>query len=422
MNLFARLFKVSRYLLVFGLARGALFASPILLANLIPASSYGRVEFAQALGSLLISILALGTGSVIPMVLLVKVEHSSWGAVLLHHFGIAASLALVALVCFAVDAQLPALCAVVMGVLLLQSLWSISLKSGGRPERSLFLDAGFWLVLVLTGAFMQFAANAENTLTLLPTAALSIYLSALLLYTGVRAKGECCQLNDLRYLGTLKAGIPLMFMGLLSAVVTSSGRIGFSSLTTPELTADYSVLFRATAIPIVAHQILLVAGFKRVFEIQWQSLEMRLTWMIGAVILLTVLIAASWPIVEMFMGPKFSLTRSRYTTECLLVLVQCIMWSAIAMNDLVITRAELGSKVARWCALYLFLAVLGAWSWLETFGVSMLKFVVVHSLVMVSYYGVQVFVMRRNEVKMYKKWSLALSAFLLLNLFAFFTY
>ena len=125
----SRLYRGFFYLLSFGLARGGLFFAPIVLANLLSPSDYGTLEFAQAIASMGAAVLALGTSAAVPLVLVRKIKTASWGGVLLHQIATVVALLLVALVSWQLDAK-PVVwfAAACTGALMLQGLWSVTLK------------------------------------------------------------------------------------------------------------------------------------------------------------------------------------------------------------------------------------------------------------------------------------------------------
>lgn len=408
------------YLMTFGLARGGLFVAPIILANLLTPSAYGRLEFAQALATIGATVLALGTSGVVPLVLIRKIDTASWNSVLVHHLVVATLLILCALLgLFAEWPPIVWLAALVTTGLMFQVLWSATLKSQGHAEASLLLDTGVW-------GLMAIAVITSYMLTTPPVnrwswaiAALSGYITALAVYTSWRLMRSDSHTNILTYTSTLRTGMPLMASTLLTLLATTSGRLGLGLLSTPEMMADYAILFRATALPIVAHQIIIIARFRQVFEQHTTELEKRLPIMIGLVTGSVILFWLLSGFIDVLLGPAFIKAFSQYRVEGLLILSQCILWSAIALNDLVNARSQTAGPVARATLLYFVLVLPVAWWFLSSRQISLSLFVPVHSIVMAGYFMTQAMVMRSRGIRLIRTWSLTLAAFSGLSAMAF---
>jgi hypothetical protein len=407
------------YVLCFGMARGGLFVAPIILANLLPAANYGILELAQALASVAATVLSLGTAATVPLVIVRKVQGAAWGSVLLHQVGVGSALGAVALILALAGAPplawLACLCTV---SLMLQSLWSVVLKSRGRGEASLLLDAGLWgslaCAVLLAVALSISAADREDWVT----ATLLVYSAALAFWTLWRFMQASPREAPSGYAATVRTGLPLMVTTLLALLATTSGRIGIGLLSTAELTADYAVLFRATALPIIAHQIIIVARFRQVFEWPTEQLERKLPWVVALVAGSVVAFRALVDHLGWLLGPAFVSAFASHRVEGLLILAQCILWSAIALNDLVNTRSQIAGVVVRWAAVYFALALPLTWLWLSARVVDLAVFVPVHSLVMAGYFLTQALVMWRCGVRLHRIWALTVGAFVALSALA----
>lgn len=412
-----RFSRVFFYLLSFGLARGGLFVAPILLANLLAPADYGALELAQATASMGAAVLALGTSATVPLVLVRKIITASWGGVLLHQIGIVTALLLVALVAWQFDARpVVWLAAACTGTLMLQGLWSVTLKSHGNGEASLLIDAGFWGILSLAAlAAYVLAISVEQRGTWI-FFALLVYLTALVCWTFWHFT-QTIPRDALRmYASTVRTGVPLMAVSLLALLATTSGRLGIGLLSSPEITAQYAVLFRSTALPIVAHQIIIVARFRQIFESPVSELERGLPVIVGLVAASVIGFWLCSNLTGFLLGPAFVSAFTQYRSEGLLILTQCILWSAIALNDLVNTRAQSAGAVARSSVLYFALVLPLAWWFLSSRAVSLSLFVPVHSVVMAGFYLIQVMAMWRSGLRLWRTWGLALGSFTILSI------
>lgn len=405
------------YVASFSLARGGLFLAPIVLANLLAPADYGVLELAQAIASMGTTILALGTSAAVPLVLVRKIGSASWGGILLHQFSAAALLLVLALAAWAENAApVVWVAAACTGVLMLQALWSVTLKSRGRGEASLLLDAGFWGILGMTAALglafgVPLVARGQWVF-----AALFAYLSALITFTFWRFIQLPARSALPMYGPTIRTGFPLMTASLLALLATTSGRLGIGLLSSPEMTSQYAILFRATALPIVAHQIIIVAGFRQIFEMSEPALERRLQVIVA---LVTACVIGFWlfsDIAGLLLGPAFIKAFAQHRAAGLLILTQSIMWSAIALNDLANTRAQSALLVGRLTALYFAVVLPLAWWFLSLKPISLELFVPVHSVVMGGYFLTQVLAMTMFGIRLWRPWALAGGAFVTLSI------
>jgi O-antigen/teichoic acid export membrane protein len=300
-----------------------------------------------------------------------------------------------------------------------QILWSAALKSHGHREASLLLDTGFWGLIAL-------AVITSYMLTYPPVnrwgwviATLMGYITALAGYTTWRLMRSDSHTDIFTYTSTLRTGMPLMAATLLTLLATTSGRLGLGLLSTPEMMADYAILFRAAALPIVAHQIIIIARFRQVFELHSTELEKHLPIVIGLVTGSVILLWLFSSFIDVLLGPAFIKAFSQYRVEGLLILSQSILWSAIALNDLVNTRSQTAGPVARATLLYFVLVLPLAWWFLSTRQISLPLFVPVHSVVMAGYFMTQARVMRSCGIRLTRTWLLTLTSFLGLSAMAF---
>lgn len=414
-----RLINVGKFLFTFGLARGALFVAPIVLSNLLSPADYGVIEMAQAFASVSVPLLALGMGSVVPLALVLKRENLSWAAILLHHLGVGVALAGLALILMAAGAGVVLwLSILALAVLMLQGLWSVSLKSYGRGETSLLMDAGFWCSLTIAGLLAFGFSLPDQQRWEWAVGALMLYLLMLigLTYGALARVRQPSQ--PLHYRETLRAGLPLMAGTLLSTLATMSGRLGMGVLSSPEVVADYAVLYRATMLPIVAHQVLMVSGFRLIFELPPAMLQRRLSLMVGLVAACVAGFAAFSSLFGFALGPRFMATFAAYRVEGLLILAQCVLWSAVPLNDILAARHNTASLMMRCTVFYLVVAFSLAWWFLSHEPVTLARFVPIHSFVLAGYFLVQVAVLYSSGLRLMSAWGLAAGSFFGFSLLA----
>jgi hypothetical protein len=213
------------------------------------------------------------------------------------------------------------------------------------------------------------------------------------------------------YRAALKVGTPLMIVTLFSLLATTSGRLGIGIFSSSEMTGHYAVLYRAMALPILAHQILVIGQFRELFEKPIDTLERKLPTIVILVGFSAILFwALSGPLGWMF-GRAFTWTFARYRMEGLLILAQCVLWSAIALNDLVSARRLIAIAVARWSAVYFAIVLPLLAVYLSLQEVEMRTFVLSHAFLMLGYFTTQTLAMSAAGVRLTRTWASTWIAF-----------
>lgn len=401
------------YLLNFGLARGALFGAPLLLANLLATQDYGQLEMALATASLLASTATLGTASVVPLVLLRDERNATLAGIIVHHLGVVVICALVGLMAGAVGAGSSwSFAALLTATLALQSLGSTHLKTLGHSDQSVMLDAGLFGLMAVSALLASLTGLVSPRqviwwMTALYCTALFVYYS----HSASRLRAESLQIN---WFAAIRAGLPLMLGGIVSMLVTTSGRLGTGLLAGPAMTADYAALARATALPIVMHQVILIAKFRHLFTASDREVERATTTVVCLVGLSAVGFWIFSPWLSLPLGSAFSRAWQNHHLPALWILSQSVLWSAIALNDLVITRHQLMARLLPVTGGGLLLALGLGWLALRYTGVTLENFVFTHGLIMLAFYLIQSGVMHAHKIRAWRTWSCAVGAYVLL--------
>ncbi len=397
----------------FGLARGALFFAPVLIANLLPVDEYGKIELAHSIAVLVALIMGFGLPSSVPLILLRGEVTARWDTMLLL-CGLLSALLMVSAIFVLIGTGemfgLPILVLLFAAILILQQLWSATLKSKGRSTGSVFLEAGFWTVMV--------AGAAAVTRFGLPSIAISVvmalYGAFLWLHTArdfLRSR-EKSRIFDL--LVNLRLGGPLMFTTLLTLCTVSAGRLILGSVTDVTTVGVYAVLYRSTMLPLIGHQILNIALFRRLFT--WDDeVLMRRVAVLPACVTLGVMVF--WLLADRFgflLGQRFVDTYTTHRIEGVVILGQTILWSAIAQNDLLVTRFQIAGHVARrmFFVLLVCLPGLAILTGSTTSSETLRTFVFGYSIVIFLYYIIQSAVIARRGHHFTLLWSTATVGFL----------
>ncbi|AMK26084.1 MULTISPECIES: polysaccharide biosynthesis protein [Sphingobium] len=401
---------------VFVGARAALFFAPITLANLLPVADYGRIETAQAIGSFLSILAALGLSNTVPLILIRKDRSARWDTLLLLIVvSSAAMLAIAASGSFFVDdiGSPWLLVPLATGLLMLQGFWATVLKSRGQSSEAVILEASFWLVALAGGALFACCGRSIGWIfALLLGYGVVLLMTTVRAYLAVRTTFALSDIYD-----NLRLAAPLLATALLGVFVSTAGRTILSFGASDAVVGLYSVLYRATALPLVAHQIVIIWQFRQIFS--WDEARIRKILPIIASIV-GACIFGQWSLAKhlgWLLGDRFVDTFHRHEMAGEIILIQTILWSAIAMNDLLNTRLKRSGKVAIWTSIFLvpasfiLLIIVAEVSRTDAPDHVLETFVGGYAALMLGYYLVQCFAMYRKGAWYPELWVVSTGIF-----------
>ena len=343
-------------MLAFVLARGALFAAPILLANMVPLDIYGRIEFAQSVASVLTVAIGLGLPFTVPLILLRPEVNQRWDTLLFLMLTISALIAATLLVMAAVTGSVLdrlTLIPLFTLALLLQGFWAMVLKSQNRTTFAVFAESGFWLAILAGVAVALLAGDVWQIMA----AAAFAYAAALFTLTALRFARQhtAFTMADLR--ANLRLGLPLVATTILSTLLLAIGRVIVGTFGSDLSIATYAILFRATSVALVVHQLLTIAYYQRLFLWEESVLRRRApVFVLGVAGFVLGFHLLADPLGWM-LGPQFARVWAEYRLEGALLLTQTILWSGIAWNDFLTTRLHIALQAAKWATAFLALGV-----------------------------------------------------------------
>lgn len=352
-----------RLLIDFVAARGLQFLAPVLAANLLPSNVYGEIEFAHAAASLLGGVLGLGLTALIPLSVVRKDPRYPLKTLLKHQVWIAVVLLLAALACATAGGYtLGGVVAVICAALVLQVTNSYFLRSTGRASASLYLEAAPFSLIAIGAGFAWLMPSSDpkgQVCSLLIVFVLvqlwqSTRLIRLQDYSGAAQYGVC-----------VRAGIPLMMAGLLSVLLTMSARLGSGLFGNAVVTAELAAIARITVLPMIAHQLVIVAKFRDLYSLPDESLQRLLLGLLAAVAAGGLVLWGLLPWISSWLGLAFADASQAHPEATRLLIAQVLIWSGIAMNDLLATRASLTSLILPWTLLagLVGLGLAGGWLW-----------------------------------------------------------
>lgn len=416
-----RIRRLAIFFLSFGFARGALFISPILLANLLPSSSYGTVEWAHAAASLGATVTVLGASAVLPLIELKKIQKGTMMGILAHHILLVlVCIALMCIVLWLEGGEVLLLTTLLVAALALQGLWSTHLKTHSKGEASLLLDASLFALMVFAAAMANYLHAVDSLLWVLW--AIAGYVFCLFCVTVVAFLKGKQDGEAVAYQAILVLGFPLMVATLVTVAATTSGRLVIGYLGGVLLTADYAILARAAALPIVAHQVVMVAKFRHLFMLPDREMERVVFFVIVMVALSVVVLWMVSPFLGWMLGPAFVKAFHRHPLPAIWILSQSILWSGIALHDTINTRHQTMSNVLPWSITFLFFSMPVAIVLIQYVGVTLAHFVYIHGTLMLLFYLTQIFAMYRVGIRLLRVWAFAVVSYLALVMLASLAY
>ena len=204
-----------------------------------------------------------------------------------------------------------------------------------------------------------------------------------------------------------------MLSSLLTLLASTSGRLGIGLVGGAELTGSYAAIARVAALPVVAHQLAVVARFRDLYSISTAQLEkmMQQICIFVTACVGTYLIMLPWA--GKLLGPAFHQAAQAHRLASVLLPVQAILWSGMALNDLVAARHDVLGRLLPWTASALVISLGSSLYVLAIAGVSVNLFVTLHTVVLATMFVVQALLMYRAGVKFTRFWALCIGAFLL---------
>lgn len=244
----------TKFLLSFGLAKGAAFIAALILPRLVEPRTYGLLETSMTVGALGASILGLGAPAVATRMHLLEKDANSRSVLLLHCAWLVA-IALVAAGALAVMGHEPHIivCAAMVGLFGLQSASS----AYGRMQGQIYISG--WLDNIALVAIVGIAL----VLRLAGTPDLGSFAASLIAVTVVAGIAVVFALigTTLRDVKTWTAkvvslGTPMMLYGIANLLIFGSPRLAIAAALTLSDVAGFSLCVRIAAVLIFVSQAL----------------------------------------------------------------------------------------------------------------------------------------------------------------------
>lgn len=319
-------------------AKAMVFLAPLFVLRTVGVHDYGVLEYALAWGTPLAVLFCLGAGGALPFFLL-KRGRSRYIDVF-RLYGMAAGLAIIPaamLLLFHVIAFPVYLAALITIIFVLQTIYASAHRAFGSPAMSSLAESGNY-VLILVFVVVAFLARRPVTLP-----AIAIILT---IYAGFLSGHSFAHFNWsvswrhhwLRTKKVLGFGFPLIATGLLTAVLTSSGRLLAGHFFSMDAVGVYSFFLRISSAVILIHQLMNTLIFPRVYRSDDRALDKYFSSLMGTIFVVSL---CEFFLSPLIMGPFLPLLRNVHGENRRIFFVfsfQMIFWAGIAMLEIVINR------------------------------------------------------------------------------------
>jgi O-antigen/teichoic acid export membrane protein len=324
-------------------AKATVFLLPLILSRSWSLHDYGLFEYALAWGTLVAVPLGVGMSGAIPYFLLKKGMSDYLSAFRLHSLLMGAFLFFMTLAYLSIGFNLTVyVTGFISGVLVIQSIRSTLCKVNEAPARASVLESGiyvFLFILVVLLWLMKIRFSFPLFVVGLNVYGLLLVLSSL---RGFRwAEGRDLKL----YRQTVEFGIPLILTSASIIFLVSSTRLLAGKLFSMEAVGIYSFFFRLTSPVILVHSLLTTIYFRRLYEAEQRALDRYFCLILTGILCLSLVLLA---IIPKLLVPYFPLLeRLRQHFGIYLVLsIQMVFWTAIALAEVIIYRQEQARKFA----------------------------------------------------------------------------
>lgn len=357
----AQLVKLSGFSIVFGFIKLNAFTAALFLSNFVDnTADYGLFEYALSIGLIAAIPLNFGLQGAYPFFNL-KTKRAGFKSVFhFHSLSISALLGILFLVNRYIYTLMPdklAFALLIGGIIAMQVMLSSILKSHERIFPAVFLDGGLFLVLNAYNLWL-YTTGATLDFELLEIV-FGLYLLILFGLHFVRFLQSRKDFSWAHYGESLQFGKNLLLSSFLIICLTGSARIFIEYFLDMEQVGIYAFYFRFAAAVVMIHQVVNIVFFKKMYQAQPAALDKYFSLFLIFILLAGVVLLFLVPIV--FKSSLRLLDESWEAYHLLYVILsfQMIFWICMALNENILYREELSSKMNGWF-LGLFLLMTGS--------------------------------------------------------------
>lgn len=400
----AQLVKLSGFSIVFGFIKLNAFTAALFLSNFVDdTAEYGLFEYALSIGLILAIPLNFGLQGAYPFFNLKTKREGFRSVFYFHALTISSLLGAVFLINRYVYVLLPdklAFAILIGGIIAMQVMLSSILKSHERIFPAVFLDGGLFLVLNAYNLWLYATGSTLNFALL--EIVFGVYL---LLLFGLHLFRFLQSRNDFswgRYKESLQFGKNLLLSSFLIICLTGSARIFIEYFLSMEQVGIYAFYFRFAAAVVMIHQVVNIVFFKKMYQAEPAALDKYFS-----LFLIFILVAGStllFIVPAVFKGSLRLLDETWQAYHLLYVILsfQMIFWILMALNENILYREELSSKMNGWFMGLFFLMAGGIYT-LSTLGqLNLFNLTLINSICLILACEVQFMLLRSKQLSFSK--------------------
>ncbi|MGD9827798.1 MAG: hypothetical protein AB7E70_08805 [Hyphomicrobiaceae bacterium] len=336
--------KALVYVANFGLAKGAAYLGPLLLAMLLAPEVYGAIEIALSIGLLAAPLLTFGIASAVPQLALVGRTvpvRDLLGATVA-----ALGLALICIAGLSVLAGLPAiyaLAALTTGLAVAQGALSSYCRTFSLRNAAVWAD-GLALLTATAAGVVATLAGRPDVATL---AVLYAVVSVLVVAAAGRVASDAA-VDDLngRLRQAMTIGLPMLGFALVTIWLAVSGRILIGFFLSVDAVATYAFSFRVASVVVIVHSLLMTGLFARMYTMRTRAYDRQASIYLAAIAGISGALALVYPFAlglvetKAVRADQHALAVSIYPV----VALQVFAWIASAALEVRINRARLAGR------------------------------------------------------------------------------
>lgn len=330
--------------LVFALAKGVVYFTPLLLADHLSKIDFGILEYALAgLGMLVNTVINLGVPASYPYFILKRKNTFLENAFSLHPVVLVIPFLVNQILFFLFGLNTSFYLAFNVSYIIANQLfYSTQLKSHERPIPAVLLDSGIYIVLLCSVLFLGFG-NTHIDISLINFVVFFYALVYVFFAIHKLIKAEKKYIFK-KYYKILKFGFHLLISTFIIFLITTSGRILVELFFDFELVGVYAFYFRLSAIVVMIHQIINITFFKKIYTLDPRVLDKYFNLFFIFIFILSICCFSIAPFVLKYFSEYFIQTFGSNKDVYFLLSAQMVMWIGTALNSNIINRENLAAN------------------------------------------------------------------------------
>jgi len=360
--------RVSVFSFVFFLVKGSAFAAALWLSNMVSIADLGLFEYALSGGLILAVILNLGLQGAYPF-FIIREKKESYRAIFFFHGLLVSGLILGLIFLNKITGYwIPikfSLMGIMASVIGMQVLYSTILKSHEVLIPAILLDGGIFILINIYNILIYLGVLSFSFETL--ETGLMIYMMVL---WGIYFREYNVIKNQFtvkKYKEAIHFGKHLVASSFLIILLTGGARIFIYYFLEIKEVGYYGFYFRLAAIIVMIHQIINIVFFKKMYQSDTNTLDHYFSLFVGAILIMSISLSFLVPVV---FSSVLTLLENSYGDYKLLYFTlsfQVVFWIILALNENIIYREELSSKMNKgfFIILFLMLGTMAIFSRLE---------------------------------------------------------